>query len=222
MTDDTPHTGALLVATPAASDAINAVSQEEHAHVTLLWFGEAAAIPPADLDAIRQHAFSVAGRTQAFTAQAKGRAVLGDDDAGVLLVESHELAALRSDLFGHESVQDAFLAATQFPHWVPHLTIGYDSGLPDRHPEPILFDSVGLWVAGQHESFALQPVQTMSDDEEEAILSAGLTIPPVLTAADLPLCVQHAQEHGEARWYVTKRAVALGRTDLLPQQWGPV
>lgn len=219
MTDDTPHTGALLVATPAASDPVNAVSQEEHAHITLLWFGEAAAIPPEQLDAVRRHAFDIAGRTAAFTAQAKGRAILGDEDAGVLLVESHELAALRAALFSHDAVQDAYLGATQFPHWVPHLTISYGDGLPAKHDEPILFDSIGLWIAGQHEAFSLQPAPAMGDDEEEALLSAGLTIPPVLTAADLPLCVQHAETHPEARWYVTKRAVALACTDLLPQQW---
>lgn len=218
---DAPHTGALLVATPALSDPVNEVSDEEHAHATLLWFGEAAAIPPERIDLIRRHAFDVAGQVEAFSAKASGRAILGDEDAGVLILESEELAQLRTALFASDAVQDAYLGAKQFPHWVPHLTMSYGKGLPTWKPDEIRFDSVGLWLGGQHESFALQPAAEMGEDEQEALLSAGLTIPPVLSIADLPLCVQHAQSHPDARWYATKRAVALDRTDLLPAQWGP-
>lgn len=217
---DAPPTGALLVATPAATDPINAVSSEEQAHVSLLWFGEVASLAPDLVDAIRRHAFDVAGNTQVFTASVAGRAVLGPDKAGVLLLESTELVQLRTDLFGDTAVQDAYLGAQQFPWWIPHLTVSYD-GFPDlpEVPEEITFDAIGLWLAGQHQSFALQSIGTLEPDEEDALLSAGLTIPPVLSAADLPVCVKHAQTHPDARWYATKRAFALGMTHLLPAQW---
>lgn len=220
--DDSPPTGALLVATPAPSDPVNAVSEESVAHCTLLWFGEADTLRPDAVDAIRDHVADVAGRFPAFPAKVSGRAILGSEDAGVLILESGELAALRADLFDHEAVQDAYLAATQFPHWVPHMTIWYGKGLPDVfEPGEITFGAVGLWLAGQHQSFSLRPAPAVGADEEEALLSAGLTIPPVLTAADLPLCVSYADAHPHARWYAQKRAVALGAAHLLPSQWVP-
>ena len=218
--DTTTPTGALLVATPSADDPVNALSEEEQAHITLLWFGDAAFLAPQLVDAIRRHAFDVAGHIAAFEAQICGRAVLGPDEAGVLLIESAELVELRTALFESLDVQDAYLQAQQYPWWVPHLTVQYSKGLPGGTlPDTITFDGVGLWLAGQHESFALQPLGAVEPDEEEALLSAGLTIPPVLTAADLPVCVAHAKQHPDARWYAKKRAHALGLESMLPAEW---
>lgn len=218
---DPAPSGALLVATPAPADPVNEVSEEDAAHCSLLWFGDASTMAPDVADAIRRHAFDVTGRVPAFTAKVSGRAIIGADDAGVLLIESSELASLRADLFDNAAVQDAYLNATQFPHWLPHVTLWYEKGLPGVYePGEIFFDSVGFWSAGQHQSFSLQPVGDLGADEEEALLSAGLTIPPVLTAADLPLCVSYADAHPDARWYAQKRAIALGVQHMLPVQWG--
>lgn len=224
--DDAPPTGALIVATPSAGDPVNALSEEDQAHVTLLWFGERDELDGAAERAIRQHVQAVVLDRGEFTAKVSGAAVLGDDKAGVLLVESIALMELRADLFDNEYVQQAWLAADQFPAFVPHLTLTYDAGIPAGDlPETIHFDGVGLWLAGQHEPYALRRSADVSDDPnwrteyDRGDELAGSIIPPVLTADDLPLCVQFAQEHPAARWYAEKRAAALGLRQLLPTQW---
>lgn len=46
------------------------------------------------------------------------------------------------------------------------------------------------------------------------------TIPIIASAADVPGAVRHAQREAGARWYVARRAEALGRGDLIPRDWG--
>lgn len=225
MTDAQP-TGALLVATPAASDPVNALSQDEAAHVSLLWFGERAELDPETEAGIRAHVQQVVMDRGEFTADVSGQAVLGSQKAGVLLIESIELMELRTDLFDDPYVQQAWLAADQFPAFIPHLTLNYGGGLPSGDlPEQIHFDGVGLWLAGQHEPYSLRTSASPMDDPNfygTLGLDIGTTaavIPPVLDADDLPMCVQFAQDHPHARWYAEKRAAALGLTQLIPQQW---
>lgn len=44
-------------------------------------------------------------------------------------------------------------------------------------------------------------------------------IPPVLAAADLPEAVEFASRYPHSRWYVKKRAEALGESDMIPEEW---
>ena len=105
---------------------------------------------------------------------------------------------------------------------MPHLTLRYGGGLPSGDlPTTIHFDGVGFWRGGQHEPYLLRRSSQVSDDpnfrtDYELV---GSIIPPVETADDLPLCVQFAQEHPSARWYAERRAVALGRAELVPAGW---
>lgn len=223
MNDDQP-TGALLVATPSAGDPVNALSQEEAAHISLVWFGERADLDPETEQGIREHVQAVVLDRGEFDAAVSGAAVLGPDKAGVLLIESLDLVELREDLFDDPYVQQAFLAADQFPWWIPHLTLNYGGGVPDGDlPTSVHIDGIGLWLAGQHEPFSLRLSDSPMDDPnfyDTVGLGIGASvIPPVLDADDLPLCVQYAQEHPDARWYAEKRASALGMTQLLPQPW---
>ncbi|HEX6681563.1 MAG TPA: 2'-5' RNA ligase family protein [Candidatus Limnocylindrales bacterium] len=224
--DDSPPAGACIVAIPSASDPVNELSEEETAHVTLLWLGEAAALDGELVVGVREHIQRVVLDRGEFEAKVSGVAVLGDDKAGVLLVESIELVELRNDLFASEHMRTVYLQADQFPTWVPHLTLSYSGGLPKGDlPGVIRFDSVGLWLGGQHEPYALRRSATPIDDPnwrtgyDLGDELAGSIIPPVLTADDLPLCVQFAQENPAARWYAEKRALALGLQQMLPTQW---
>jgi 2'-5' RNA ligase len=221
MVDDAPPTGTLFVAQPAHSDPINELSQEDQAHVTLLWFGPVEDLWPERIDAIRDHAADVAGLVQPFEAKVSGRAELGPDRAKVLLLESVDLVQLRTALFEHPEVQAAYLAARQFPWWVPHLTLTYDQWPAGELPQVVQFDGVGFWAGGQHERFALldtlMPEVGAADDDE--LLAGGAVIPPVLCADDLPLCLDFAERNPDARWYADRRARALGRPDLVPSGW---
>jgi len=44
-------------------------------------------------------------------------------------------------------------------------------------------------------------------------------MPIVASAEDLTLSIRYADEHPETRWYVIRRAVALGQHDHIPESW---
>lgn len=219
-----PPTGACLVALPTRADPVNGLSQEDQAHITLLWLGDAAELTPDVTEGIRRHIEQVVMERGEFTVKVNGRAVLGDDDAGVLLIESLPLMELRDSLFEDPSVQEAYLQADQFPAFIPHLTLTYGGGLPSGDlPTEIQIDSVGLWLGGQHESFQLRLSSSPSDDPNFRTdygdeLSASI-IPPVLSLDDLPLCVRFADDNCDARWYASRMAAAYGVPDLIPAKW---
>lgn len=223
MADGEPFTGALFVAVPALADPVNELSQEEQAHVSLLWFGDVGELDPFLVDAIREHAQQVAQVAPRFTARVAGTAELGTDKAQVLLIESVELVELRQALFAAPEVVAAYMDTVQFPWWIPHLTISYGARMAGPVPEEIDFDGVGLWLGGQHERYTLNgSVERPQDELPDApddLLSSGAVIPPVLDVADLPMCVQFADQNPDARWYAQRRAKALGRGDLVPASW---
>jgi len=56
-------------------------------------------------------------------------------------------------------------------------------------------------------------------EPEEAVVAAGANIPSVNRVDDLPVAVRYAITHPDSRWYVVKRAKALGALDKIPQEW---
>jgi hypothetical protein len=52
-----------------------------------------------------------------------------------------------------------------------------------------------------------------------AYACTGMQIPVVASAADLDLAVRFADSHPQARWYVVKRAGALGAIGRIPESW---
>jgi len=56
-------------------------------------------------------------------------------------------------------------------------------------------------------------------EQETAVVAAGNSIPSVNRAEDLPIAVRYAIMHPDSRWYVVKRAHALGALDKIPQEW---
>jgi hypothetical protein len=53
-----------------------------------------------------------------------------------------------------------------------------------------------------------------------ALTAAGISLPEINQPEDLPLAVRFASAHPAARWYVLKRAKALGAADQVPAEWG--
>lgn len=225
MSDDAP-TGALIVATPVMADPVNAISTEETAHVTMLWFGDADQLGPDLLDGIRQALQESVARYAEFDVLVSGVGVIGPDHAHVLLLESPVLAEIRNELAVDEFVREAWLSADhQFPHWIPHCTLGYNVETVDPEPpvQAVRIGGLGLWVAGQHEAFPF--MEQVGDGElsvDDLDMFDNLTssiIPPVETVDDFPLALNFAETHPAARWYVEKRAAALGLRERIPSQW---
>lgn len=53
-----------------------------------------------------------------------------------------------------------------------------------------------------------------------ALTAAGISLPEINRPEDLSLAVRFASAHPQARWYVVKRAHALGAADQVPAGWG--
>jgi hypothetical protein len=209
-----PNTGALFVAVPSAGDPINDISQEDVAHCTLTYFGEAEALPQLLQNDLRAAAEIAAEECEPFTAQISGVALLGEDKASVLLLESHELVALRGWLCAHPAVEMALKMGQQFPTWVPHLTIGYSIGIMEDPPEQITFDRLGLWLGDTKETYDLH------GQPPAPVTAAALCIPTISCREDLPLGVRYGNHVPDAQWYITKRARALGAVEYIPSHWG--
>jgi hypothetical protein len=221
MADATPNTGALIVATPAADDPIQQYCQDPDPHVTTLWFGDAVALQDEyeegpginPVPGIQQALADVTGRYTSFEAKVAGVAMLGPDQASVLLIESAELVEIRAELCASPDVQRAWLMAEhQFPWWVCHLTVGYSGKIPENPPETITFTALALWLGEQKQSYPLLSFSNPTD-------IVASVIPPVDCPDDLPTCLQYADTHPGARWYATKRATAFGMTDRVPASW---
>lgn len=208
-----PNTGALFVAIPSAEDPINDISQEDIAHCTLTEFGDAADLPGLLKTDLRDAAELAASQIEPFTVKVSGVALLGEDKASVLLLESQELVELRNWLCAHPAVEMAQKSGKQFPTWVPHTTIGYNTGILDDPPETITFDRLGLWLGESKESYDLH------GQPDLAVAASALCIPTISCREDLPLGVRYGNQVPAAQWYVTKRAHALGAAEYLPVSW---
>ncbi len=208
-----PNTGALFVAVPASDDPINALSEEDQAHVTLTWFGEAKNLPVELELELLETLDQVAASVGPFTASIVGTATIGPDKAGVLLIESAELVAVREQMLTNPAVRQAQeLAERQFPWWIPHLTVAYGKPLPDDYPESVQIDRLGFWSAGTKAYSALE-----ASDEDS--VTAGLCVPPIWDVDDLPLGIRVASGNPAVRWYVARRARALGQIEQIPSHW---
>lgn len=175
--DPKTYTGALVVLLPAADDPVVAASSEP-AHITTVWFGDAADLT-VDLEeleqAVRLYAQDLDGPV---TVPVAKRGTLGDDDADVVFLEpTDSLLALRDGLLANEPILTAYEAVEQYPEWTPHVTLGYPE-TPARgeyDADAVTFDRVGLWLAGEQWEFPMggvdvddeMPVDELEDGEEE-------------------------------------------------------
>lgn len=205
------NTGALIVATPLDGDPIHSYITETDPHITMLWFGDAAAVPADVASEIRLALADVVNEFQPFQATVAGRALLGPDSASVLLLESAELVEIRSILALNDAVQQAWeLAERQFPWWVCHLTTAYDGTLPVDPPESVSIGNLALWMGEERENFPLADIESTL---------ASVMVPPVTCLDDLAPAVRYADQNPSARWYAERRAIALDATDMIPTTW---
>jgi 2'-5' RNA ligase len=207
------NTGALFVAIPSAGDAINDISQEDVAHCTLTYFGEVTDLPSMLQDDLRQAASIAADEIEPFTVKVSGVALLGTDKASVVLLESSELVSLRDWLCAHPAVEMAQKSGQQFPTWVPHLTISYDTGILEDPPETITFDRLGLWLGETKENYDLH------GKPPAPVTASAYSLPEISCREDLLLGIRYGNQVPDARWYISKRATALGASEYLPANW---
>jgi hypothetical protein len=76
-------------------------------------------------------------------------------------------------------------------------------------------------ASGQPE--VTEDLEAADEDELRALVAASarasVQIPVVASAADLDVAIRVADSHPQARWYVVKRAGALGAIGRMPESW---
>lgn len=154
---------AMIAAVPgrdeAESIALAGGLRASDLHVTLRYLGSMSGYSALDRRGIHEGVESLVGTYNTFSARVQGVGILGEDRATVLFLEHQNLNDLRDGLLQHGP-------AEQFPHFVPHLTLGYD--LPVSQAEPLLgrtLDLGALRVAwGQtYRDYPLREVTPMTE-----------------------------------------------------------
>jgi len=175
-TPEPVYTTAIIAAIPAADDPIHAHVAED-AHITMIFLGQAADIPAEAVEQIKDDLSTIGAHLPAFPVEASGTAILGDDEANVVLIESQTLTNLRNLLTQTPEIQAALEASAedQFPNWLPHLTLAYpdDDGMatPVQTPpvDTVTIGALALWLGGDKYEYPLQPAAPvyLSDSEYE-------------------------------------------------------
>lgn len=140
------HTSVVVVALPAAGDAVHDIGPEQK-HATVLFFGDIAgtgddaneALVPDFRTLLSEVCAVVADNAAPFTEDVTGVESLGDDGARVWMLAGSTLPALRDALLDVDSeVVSALGNVEQYPSYTPHVTIGYpeDEGRPPSADGP--------------------------------------------------------------------------------------
>lgn len=241
--DDDRTTGAVAVLLPAESDSITAASSEP-AHMTLAWFGEAKDLSTEDIAALLSTVASYAATIEGpVTATVSERTTLGEDDADVVMLDGEGIHGLRSGLVDNATVSEVMSRVEQFDSWKPHVTLGYPEtpAKGDYDSETVTFDRIGLWFGGEHEEFVLgeeslvagafprgndSVFRDYSPEERDEMAKKGWAMPdgsfPIADEQDLKNAIQaigRAKDASAARAHIKKRAKALGKEDLIPEDW---
>lgn len=140
----------VIVAIPQVDDYVWKVSSEKVPHMTLLYLGETEVTQ--HMSNFVEHASSLMTR---FGMSVERRGTLGDQDADVLFFDKNysykQLMNFRSQLLTDQDISKAYHAATQYPDWTPHLTLGF----PETPAKPmnreygfnwIEFDRIAIWT----------------------------------------------------------------------------
>lgn len=160
----------------------------EELHLTLLYLGHAADIPPPDLDALGVALAELARRSEPFNAAVTGLARFegdGDADAIVALASSPRIDDLRAAVVALAT--DVGLVSPTQHGFIPHITLGYvapgaDLGVPRSPLASFAVDYVALWRGG---SRTVYPLQGMP--EKGAPLPLAPTETHMTTATDPPI-----------------------------------
>lgn len=182
-------TGALIVALPNDGDPLTNLrpGQDADPHITMCWFGDSEALHADRREEIRESVRAAASVIDPFDVSVNGRATIGDDQAKVIMVESHDLTALRELLASALPVSASMNATEQHPNFIPHITWSYDDEPGDDElPKIVKIGKLGLWFAGEHEVYPLggdaQALTAAAADEGPALTPETTDVKPMYLA----------------------------------------
>lgn len=147
----------VIVALPNKDDYVNKISSEKAAHMTLLFLGEDSS-KVANLNNILNFVQHAASRSlERFGLEVDRRGEFGPDLADVLFFSKSKWSGFdkvnnfRAYLLQDNNIRKAYEAATQFPEFTPHLTLGYPAtpANSDEREYPgisyVQFDRIAVW-----------------------------------------------------------------------------
>lgn len=147
----------VIVAIPKEDDYVNKISSEKVPHMTLLFLGEDVSQVKnfAKIMDFAKHAADTS--LKRFSLEVDRREILGPDEADTLIFSKarwsgfNEINNYRSYLLKDDNIRIAYESATQFPEWIPHITLGYPEtpANPDNRDYPgiryVEFDKIAVW-----------------------------------------------------------------------------
>jgi hypothetical protein len=147
---------AVVVALPREGDAVRDIASGTDPHCTLLYLGDGT----VDLSELCDVVAAVAkGTGHPMTDKVSGRAVLGKDNADVLLLDASGSGVLRAQLLTDPVVKELLGMQEQFPAWIPHLTLGYPEAPADEDPDgaplDVTYDRLAVWRGDEVYEFPL-------------------------------------------------------------------
>jgi hypothetical protein len=147
----------VIVAIPKEDDYVNKISSEKVPHMTLLFLGENSS-QVKNFSKIIEFAKHAADTSLTrFSLEVDRRESLGPDEADTLIFAKtkwsgfNEVNDYRSYLLKDDNIRIAYESATQFPEWIPHITLGYPDtpANPDNRDYPgiryVEFDKIAVW-----------------------------------------------------------------------------
>jgi len=183
---DTEHTGVMIALLPSEDDmerlAVPGGEDDEELHLTLVYLGDAAKIPPSTRERIIASVTRVARETPVIDANGFGTAMFNTQDGEkdtcvVLLVSGDELANAKKRLCQDIDpiMYDAAGMPEQHEPWVPHITLAYtdDTALTStltNREGPIRFDHVRIAFGGEVTDYPLYDGTATSDTAQEELV----------------------------------------------------
>lgn len=171
-----------IVAIPAQDDYVYKISSEKVPHMTLLFLGDDVN-KIKNLDMIINFVKHAADTTlMRFGMEVDRRGTLGPDLADVLFFSKSKWSGFetinhyRLNLLKDNNIRTAYDSTTQFPEWIPHLTLGYPDtpAKPDERDYPgisyVNFDRIAVWDS-EYEGIEF-PLKTYTEDLEVAMSDA--------------------------------------------------
>ena len=161
-----------IVAVPAEGQPILDVGEEKK-HVTLAFLGD----HEFNVEGAKQAVEAIGATMQPFEASTSGTATLGPDKASVVLVEHPTFEVLRSRVLDNADIREAAEEAENHPHYVPHMTLGYEGDEdPGDLPPTIAFTHIALWVGDDWYTYPLGESMTEKQPGTESV-EAAVDIP---------------------------------------------
>ena len=181
----------VIVAIPAEDDYINKISSEKIPHMTLLFLGDDVS-KVKNLSKILDYVGHAASQTlERFGLEVDHRGKLGPESADVVFFSKDKWSGyeairdFRSYLLKENNIRTAYDSATQFPEWVPHLTLGFTDtpAKPDNRDFPginyVNFDRIAVWF-GDYEGIEF-PLKRHNWDSEVTMSSTRNVVDDILT-----------------------------------------